>query len=100
MKKLGKLDPFINGAIVKMARVCGNKNCKCARGEKHISDYFTYRDKYKKRTNMIYIPVAMREEVKRWNAEYKRMKRIVEEICKIQRRIIKKHVKEKGRTKK
>ena len=100
IRQLGKADPFINGAIVKLARVCGNKNCKCARGERHVSSYFTYRDKHKKRTNIIYIPVGLLGEVREWNAEYKRLKRIVEEICEIQRKIIRQYVKEKKRPKK
>ncbi len=100
LKQLTHPKPFINGAIVKMARKCGNKNCKCARGEKHVSDYFSYRDKYKKRTNMIYIPIDMIEEVKKWNEEYKRMKEIMGEICEIQRKIIKQYVKEKKKPRK
>ncbi len=100
IKELQGAEPFINGSIVSMARVCGNKNCKCARGEKHVSSYFSYRDKRKKRTNLIYIPIGMVNEVKEWNAEHKRIKRIIGEICRIQRKIIRQYVKERKRPKK
>ena len=95
MKELAKVEPFIRGSIVKIARVCGNKNCKCAKGEKHVSEYLTYRHKRKKKTGTIYIPVGMAEEVKEWAGEYKRLKNMMEEICQIQRKIIKQYVKEK-----
>jgi hypothetical protein len=99
MKELARVKPFIRGSIVKIARVCGNKTCKCAKGEKHVSDYLTYRHKYKKKTSTVYIPVGMVEEVRQWAREYRRLQELAEEICEIQRRIIKQYVKEKKRSK-
>jgi hypothetical protein len=100
LKRLNSSDPFIRGSVVKIARACGNSNCKCAGGEKHVSDYLTYRHKDKKKTSTIYIPVGMVEEVKIWVREYKRLQERMEEICQIQRQIIKQYVKEKKRPKK
>lgn len=95
VKELAKIKPFVRGSIVKIARLCGNKNCKCARGEKHISEYLTYRHKHKKKTATIYIPIGIIEEVREWAREYKRLQGIMEEISQIQQRIIKQYVKEK-----
>lgn len=100
IKELGKLEPFIRGSIVKIARVCGNKTCKCSKGEKHVSEYLTYRHKHKKRTSTIYIPLGMVEEVRKWAEQYKELKRITEDICEIQRKIIRQYVREKKRPKK
>jgi NAD(P)H-flavin reductase len=95
IKELAKIQPFLRGSIVKIARVCGNTNCKCAKGEKHVSDYLTYRHKYKRKTSTIYIPVAMVDEVRQWVDEYRRLQQIMEEICDIQRAIIRQYVTEK-----
>ncbi len=92
IKRLQEINPFINGSILDFARVCGNKNCKCAKGAKHVSKYYSYRSKDKKRTDLIYIPKGILEEVNEWNQEYRRIKKIMEEICQIQREIIKKYV--------
>lgn len=46
--------PFIVGGLVRMARVCGVRGCKCTRGHKHVSSYLSL--KYKNKRKMIYIP--------------------------------------------
>lgn len=94
LKKLAATKPFVDGSVVKVRRRCGNKNCKCAvRGEKHESFYLQYQEKGA--TKGIYIPVDLEEEVFKWNKEWKQTKEIIQEICSIQKLIIKKHVKEK-----
>lgn len=94
LKKLAACGPFVDGSIVKVRRRCGNKNCKCAiRGEKHESRYLMY--KVKGVTKGVYIPVDLEEEVFRWSEEWGQVKEIIQEICWIQKSIIRKHVKEK-----
>jgi len=93
LKKLGSCGPFIDGSVVKVKRRCGNKNCRCARGEKHESFYLMY--KVKGVTKAVYIPVDLEEEVMKWSEEYKRFKAIVQEICTTQKSIIRRYVKEK-----
>lgn len=94
LKKLAVSEPFIDGSVVKVSRRCGNKNCKCAvRGEKHESFYLQYQEKGA--TKGIYIPVDFEEEVFKWSKEWKKVKEIVHEICRIQKSIIRRHVKEK-----
>jgi hypothetical protein len=46
--------PLIIGSLVEMARTCGKPNCKCTRGEKHMSWYLALRHKGKRK--MIHIP--------------------------------------------
>lgn len=38
---LNSLGPTVRGAVVESLRTCGKPNCKCQRGEKHKSNYFT-----------------------------------------------------------
>ncbi len=93
LKKLAASGPFVDGSIVKVRRRCGNKNCKCARGEKHESFYLMY--KVKGVTKAVYIPVDLEEEVFKWSEEWKEVKGIIQEICRAQKSIIRRHVKEK-----
>ena len=93
LRKLGDCEPFVDGSIVRVRRRCGNKNCRCTRGEKHESLYLMY--KVKGATKAVYIPVDLEEEVMKLSQEYKRFKETVHEICQAQRLIIGRYVKEK-----
>jgi hypothetical protein len=95
IKKLADIGPFIDGSIVKVKRRCGNKNCKCyLKGEKHESYYLQY--KLKGVSKGVYIPVDMEDEVREWNKQYKRLKRIIAEVSRTNKEIIRRHVSEKG----
>lgn len=94
IKKLSDIGPFVDGSLVKVKRRCGNKNCKCyLKGEKHECYYLQY--KIKGVTKGVYIPVDMVDEVKEWNVQYKRLKKIIAEISRANKEIIKRHVEEK-----
>ncbi len=94
LKKLAEVGPFVDGSIAKVKRRCGNKNCKCyLKGQKHESYYLMY--KVAGRTKGVYIPVDMEEEVRAWNDEYKKLKRIISEISRANKEIIRRHVREK-----
>ena len=93
LKEIHAIGPFIAGSMVKIAHTCGNKNCKCARDEKHENYYLTYKIKQKTRTK--YIPVDMEEEVRSWTSEYKRLRKLIEEVTELQRKIIKQYGVEK-----
>lgn len=53
--------PLIVGGLVEMANTCGKPNCKCTRGEKHMSWCVSLRHKGKRK--MIHIPRACEQEV-------------------------------------
>ncbi len=93
MKELAGSGPFVDGSVVKVRRRCGNKNCRCIKGEKHESLYLMY--KVKGMTKAVYIPVDLEGEVKKWSEEYKRVKETISEICLAQKSIIRSYVKEK-----
>jgi len=93
-KKLAEVGPFVDGSMVKVKRTCGSKKCKCyLKGEKHESYYLHY--KVGGLTKAVYIPVDMEEEVRAWNQEYKKLKRIIAEISRANKEIIRRHVREK-----
>ena len=78
---------MVFGTIAERARVCGKPTCRCAQGEKHPAHYLTR--KVGRKTHSLYIPVALVEEVRQWNQEHRRLKRLVAEICERQRAVVK-----------
>lgn len=96
LKRLAKTGPFVNGSLVLIHRTCGNsENCRCMRGHKHASWYLSYGVKGK--TKMVYIPVDLEEEVRGWSEQYGRVKSFLQEICDLQKQIIRRHVQERDR---
>jgi len=94
IKKLADIGPFVDGSFVKIKRRCGNRNCKCyLKGEKHESYCLMY--KAAGVTKAIYVPVDLEDEVKKWNLEHKKLKRIIAEVSRTNKEIIKRHVEEK-----
>jgi hypothetical protein len=104
LRKMGNLGPFIDGSLVTIARACGNLRCRCARGEKHVSFYLTYKPPRSSKgkaskTKTIYVPVALEDEVRTWTLRHKRLKEIIHEVSHLQRTIIRSYVTQKGRAK-
>ena len=54
-------EPVILGSLVEMANTCGKPNCKCAKGEKHISWCLAVRQNGKRK--MIHIPHGQEDAV-------------------------------------
>jgi hypothetical protein len=70
--------PFIAGGLVKMARTCGKANCKCTRGEKHVSWYLATRHKGVRK--MIFIPQLWEKDIFEWVNTYKEITRQIDII--------------------
>ena len=76
--QLAHEESLIKGGLVKMARTCGKPNCKCLKGEKHISLYISLRHEGKRK--MIYVPPELEEQVERGVKSYKEMMRLLDII--------------------
>jgi len=70
--------PFVAGGLVKMARMCGKANCKCARGDKHVSWYLSTR--HQKTRKMINIPRQWEKEMFAWVKTYKEVLKQLDRI--------------------
>jgi len=90
--------PLIASTLSEIRTKCGNPNCHCASGEKHISYLLTRREEGKTKTT--YVPVELVDDVKKWVEEYRRLKESVKEITVIGEEIVKRYVKEKKQSKK
>ena len=92
---LGKKQPFIVGSLVKIHRRCGNPNCRCARedGRKHPAHLLT--TKIKGKTQALYVPVDMVEEVRQWCYQYRALKADIKGISNCCEQLIRLHATEK-----
>ena len=95
LAKLAECGPLIDGSLVVIRRRCGNPNCRCARGHKHPAHYLTR--KVAGKTVSLYIPVDLVEDVRKWHNEYRRLKKLVAEICERQREVVRRFTTEKRR---
>ncbi len=59
-KRMRALGPLMRGSVVELAMKCGNRNCRCARGEKHKKTHFSISMKGK--TKMMYLELQMHGE--------------------------------------
>lgn len=90
IRRLADSKPFIEGSLTKIRVTCGNPNCCCAQGEKHISHVLT--KKVCGKTKSLYVPVDLVEEVTKWVEEHRRIKRELKEISSLSEQIIRQHV--------
>ena len=76
---------MIKGTLYQSARVCGNPNCKCAKGEKHISWYLIVNRDGRSRQDYVgaVVPFEIQERVDR----FQNYKRIVQRIRSIDKEI-------------
>ena len=98
LRELNSGRPFIASTLSEIRTKCGNPNCRCASGKKHISYLLTRRENGKTKTT--YVPVELVDDVKKWVEEYQRLKKSVKEITVIGEEIVKRYVKEKKQLKK
>jgi hypothetical protein len=92
-KLIGKAS-FLKGNIVIMKRVCGNRNCRCARqGKKHISMYIG--KKQNNTTKMIYVPKRLEDEVAAKVAAYHKIKDLIDKISELNYAFLEEDKKEK-----
>lgn len=72
------LGPFVRGHLRLVDVKCGNPTCHCATGKGHPSYYLIVRRGGKTETR--YVRKDRLEEVRGWLNQYKRAKRLLQEI--------------------
>jgi len=76
---LERADGLVHGSLIRMARRCGNPNCRCAqKDQKHLSWCLGVSEKG--RTRMKHIPKTEEANVKRWVQHYQRARQLLEAI--------------------
>lgn len=90
LRQLAEAGPLVQGSLARIGVTCGNPNCKCARGEKHVSHILT--KKVRGKSKSLYVPLDMVETVRKWVEEHRRAKRLLKEVSELNEKIIRAHV--------
>jgi len=80
VKSLPSVLECIRGTLLLRYMTCGNKNCKCHKGEKHGPYYYLTVNYPKGKTKCIKIAEKDVARVKKWQKNYKKIKTILEKI--------------------
>src|SRR3989339_164100 len=75
LAKLVSNKAFVRGTITMRRNICGNPNCKCAKGEKHLCVCISQSQKGK--SKQLYIPLDLEKEAKELTKEYNEIKKTV-----------------------
>ena len=89
-KQLQAQCPVLAASLVTIRRACGNPNCRCARGQKHLGHYLTW--KVKSKTHTAYVPVDLLPQAKLWTQEHRRLKQLTRELTQLALALIQTHV--------
>lgn len=71
----------VRGSVIEVRRGCGQKGCKCERGQRHPSHYLGVSKKGK--VQMQYIPKAWEQRVRQWVDNHPRIKGYLEKLSDI-----------------
>ena len=69
---------LLRGTLAVRERVCGKANCRCAKGEKHISLYLVA--SHEGRPRQLFIPKDWEPQVRRWVQQYQEARKLLEEV--------------------
>jgi hypothetical protein len=96
LRQLRRAGPVVEGSLATVPRKCGSAACPCSRGVvKHRAMILC--KKVAGRSVATYVPKDMWEEVRAWNREHKRLKKVLKELSAIGEGLIRQHVRDKRR---
>ncbi len=72
---------LIRGTLSIRERTCGKPNCRCARGEKHVSLYLVVGEAGKYR--QLFVPKELEEVVRLWVHNHQKARELIEEISQV-----------------
>lgn len=94
LRQLRRAGSTVEGSIAMVPRKCGSRSCECARGvTKHRAMILC--KKVNGRSVAVYVPKDLWEQVRKWNVEHKRIRKILKEMSEINEQIIRRHVQDK-----
>jgi hypothetical protein len=87
---------MLAATLVCFAHRCGRPTCHCHRGGPlHPSQQLTY--KVRNQTRTVYVPQDLLPEVRQWLTEYRRLKRLLQEIQQLSLALVRTHVTQRRR---
>jgi hypothetical protein len=88
LRQLPPLDAIVRGSLIERYKRCGKPGCKCAKGRGHGPKYYLSISRPGKHPQMDYVPQAYQEQVKQFLANYQHAQTILDEICAINRELL------------
>ena len=94
IRRLQSMKPeLLRGSLIERYKKCGKTGCKCAEGRGHGPKYYLSVSIPGGRPEMIYVPQQHVERVQEYLANQVDARRILEEICEINRELLKRREK-------
>jgi hypothetical protein len=88
LKMIAITPSLIKASPVTLARSCGQPNCRCRKGRKHVSLYLS--QSCKSRTKMTYIPHSYEKRVKECVENCRKLLKYISDLSEINLEIIRK----------
>jgi hypothetical protein len=86
--QLPPLIAILRGSLIERYKRCGKPGCKCAKGRGHGPKYYLSVSFPRLRPQMDYVPQEFYARTKKLLANYQRAREILEEICEINRELL------------
>jgi hypothetical protein len=99
-KLLPPLGEILRGSLMERYLTCGKPDCKCARGERHGPIWYLSVSLDQSHRTGRTVASAQVEQVRRWIANYHRVKQHLEKISEINRELLQREKVQKQRRKK
>lgn len=93
IKKLPPFEAILRGSLIERYKRCGKPGCKCAQSRGHGPKYYLSVSKPKQKPEMDYIPLDYQAQVKEYIENFRYIKTILEELCEINRELLKRREK-------
>lgn len=96
LRQLRQAGPLVEGSIAMVARKCGSPGCPCAQGAATHQAMILCK-KVNGRSVATYVPKALWSQVREWNREHKKIKRVLKNLSAIGEQLIRNHVGDRRR---
>jgi hypothetical protein len=88
LRQLPPLQAILRGSLIERYKRCGKPGCKCADGPGHGPKYYLSVSYPGLRPQMDYVPQEAYAQIAELLANYRRAREILEEICEINRELL------------
>jgi hypothetical protein len=89
LRKLASRRPAVAASLVRIRKRCGDRSCRCYRGQPHFAYRLTY--KVHGQSRAVHVPLDLLEEVRTWVEEHRRLKRLLQEISQLTLALVRGH---------
>jgi hypothetical protein len=93
LRKLPRLEKILRGSLIERFKPCGNPSCRCAHGRGHGPKYYLSVTPPSGRPQMDYVPLDFYKETKKFLSNYRLAREMLEEICEINRELLRRREK-------